>query len=458
MHQNAVPKKHSLFALVLTLFLIISSTGGLWLYVVNADAETGIQKTDVAKLPEANASNIVQEKYDNYPINTSDEDLETWYQGFGLTSEEKIRLSVLIPEYRAGKRPKEKAPSMPAETGFAIFALCPEDYAGMAEYYFLPGQKLTDEQILQLIAYGEEKGEPFTTDTLSVKNCMRGGAIETNRFRSAGEDARRDILYRRIVEEGLRPERLDSSEIAQPITSVADVPINPDVNSGLDVFHFNPIRRMTDDEIINELLLGDKQDYYLNPQVDKELQPFNDVANARGILESVFNMPLSAAKDLFQYTKDMQTGTKLLTAEFKTPKINGVENTYYLVMELQSGQCRTMFCNLMDDAINGNSLSSGPVSTGSSLEVVDINDQRCAQSAVSAIKKLTNLEVVKERPITKVSIGNAHEAGVYIALEMADGTAYIVTVRYTDAMVTGIDYQSGGTDKWLEQTGFTNIG
>jgi len=372
------------------------------------------------------------------------------------------RLESIREKYTSGSRPIEKTPSLPAETGFAIVPLNPDDYAGMTEYFFLPGQRLTDEQLLQLIAYGEEKGVPFTADTLSVKNCMRGGAIETNRFRSAGEDARRDILYRRIVEEGLRPQMQSTSEIALPLTSVADIPVNPDVNSGLDVFHFNPIREMTDDEIITELLLGKSTDYYLNPQTNVDLQPVKDVAKARGILENVLSMPLSAAKDVFQYSIDADTGAKLLQVTFKTTKINGAESSYYLVMELESGQCRSMSSNIIDDNLyytdgNGN-LMYGLKTGGSSLAAVDMENQRCIQSTKAVVEKLTTMQIAQIKPITTVSIGNTHDAGIYMAVEMLDGTAYIVTVRYADAVVTGIDYQPGGIKKWLEQTGFTNIG
>ena len=462
MQQNRVNKKQAIFALLLALALITASIGGLWLYVVQADAETGLQETEVTQLPETSGVSISLVKYGNYPVNVSEVDLETWYQGFGLTNEEKDRLAVRQAAYETGTRPQEKAPSMPAETGLAIVPLNPDDYAGMTEYFFLPGQRLTDEQLLQLIAYGEEKGVPFTADTLSVKNCMRGGAIETNRFRSAGEDARRDILYRRIVEEGLRPQKQSTLEIALPLTTVADIPVNPDVNSGLDVFHFNPIREMTDEEIITELLLGRSVDYYLSPQTGGDLQPVKDVAKARSIIENVFSMPPSAAKDVFQYSIDAETGAKLLQVTFKTPKINGVESSYYLVIELESGQCRTMSSNIMDDSLyytdgNGN-LMYGSKTGGSSQAAVDMEDQRCIQSAKTVVEKLTSMQIAQIKPITKVSIGNTHDTGVYIAVEMTDGTAYIVTVRYADAVVTGIDYQSGGIKKWLEQTGLTDIG
>ncbi len=462
MQQNQVYKKQAIFALLLALALILASTGGLWLFVVQADAETGLQETEEAQLLETSAVIILREKYDNFPSDVNEGDFVATYQGFALTPAEKERLESIREKFASGSRPMEKAPSLPAETGFAIVPLNPDDYAGMTEYFFLPGQRLTDEQLLQLIAYGEEKGVPFTADTLSVKNCMRGGAIETNRFRSAGEDARRDILYRRIVEEGLRPQKQSTSEIALPLTTVADIPVNPDVNSGLDVFHFNPIREMTDEEIITELLLGTSADYYLNPQTDEDLQPVKDVAKARSILENVFSMPLSAAKDVFHYSTDAKNGTKLMQVTFKTPKINGVEFSYYLVIELESGQCRTMSSNIMDDNLyytDGNGYQMyGSKTGGSSQAAVDMEDQRCIQSTKAVVEKLTSIQIAQIKPITKVSIGNTHDAGIYMAVEMADGTAYIVTVRYADAVVTGIDYQSGGLKKCLEQTGLTDIG
>jgi hypothetical protein len=458
MHTNIskAARRQTFVTLFMALALIVTCTGGLWAYTVSADAETGVQETEEANIPKESAVSITLEKYDNYPSTVSEEDLETWYQGFGLTKEEKERLTVLKTAYAAGTRPADKAPSMPAETGFAIMPLSPTDYDGITEFYFLPGQKLTDEQLLQLIDYGEKTGKPFTAETLSVKNCMRGGAIETNRFRSAGEDARRDILYRRITEEGLRPQSQNKTEITLPIASVADIPVNPDLNSGLDVFHFNPVREMTDEEIITELLLNRNPDFYLNPITDAGLDPVVDTAKARSILENVLNMPLSAANDVFSYYKDDNSGAKLLQINFKTPKINGAESNFYLVMEVESGQCHTMFSSVMDDNLyyvdeNGD-LMYGPKPGGITTPKVNLEDQRCAQSAKDAVEKLTDVNVLKVEPMTAVSIGNTNDAGIYLAVQMADGTAYQLAVRYDDAVVTGIDYRPDGLDvaRWLK--------
>jgi hypothetical protein len=167
-------------------------------------------------------------------------------------------------------------------------------------------------------------------------------------------------------------------------------------------------------------------------------------------------MPQSAAKDVFSYSKDKDSGAKLMQITFKTPKINGAESSFNLVMELESGQCRTMYSNVMDDNLyyldeNGD-LMYGHGPGGFSTANINLEDPRCAQSAKEAVEKLTDIQVLKVEPMTTVSIGNTYDPGMYLAVQMADGTAYQLTVRYDDAVVTGIDYRQGGLDvaKWLK--------
>lgn len=99
------------------------------------------------------------------------------------------------------------APALPAETGFTILPLDPASFGGMTEYYFLQEALFTDKQLLQLIAYGEEKGTPFTADTLTVKNSTRGDTgYSVNRLFSSGEGERLLTLARQCMDEGLAPD------------------------------------------------------------------------------------------------------------------------------------------------------------------------------------------------------------------------------------------------------------
>ena len=445
----------TLWVLLIALVLIVLCIGGLWAYVQSADAEPGVTEAGKVELLQDSAALATREKYDNHPSNISGDDLELFFQGFGLTLEEKGRLTTLQADFAAGKRPAGKAPSLPAETGFAIVMLDPESFAGETAYYFLPGERLTDEQLLLLIAYGEEKGMPFTADTLSVKNCMRGGAAGFNRFFSAGENARRVALYKRAMEEGLRPETQGTTEISQPISGRTEIPLNPDFNSGLDSFQFTPIRAMTDAEILDELFFN-ATDSYINPMADASLNPFADTAKARALLEDVLGMPMAAARDVFSYSLENETGAKLFQVTFKTPKINGMETIYNILMEVQSGQCRSLSFTTMDDRLYYTSESGGryygPNGEPDPADTADLNDPRYAQSAQAAVEKLTRVKMEKVEPMARVCIIGTYDMGVLLAVQMADGTAYQVTVRFSDAVVAGVDYGPGGLDvaQWLK--------
>ena len=161
MHIDAI-KKQTLFALLVSLLLISLCTGGLWVYISSADAETGVQETSMAQIPESGRMAFVPEKYDNFPVGDVDLDNDLQrMQGSGLNASEVARLPKLLEAYAAGKRPASTTPTLPGEDGFAIVPLDPKSYGGQTEYYLFPETILSDEQILILIDYSAQKGETF---------------------------------------------------------------------------------------------------------------------------------------------------------------------------------------------------------------------------------------------------------------------------------------------------------
>ncbi len=424
--------------LLIALMLAAFTLSGLNAYVLAEDAQTEVQAATQADLPKDSAVDIVWETYDNYP-NDDPQLLEEYYQGFGLTQKEKNRVMALKEAFTAGMRPKGKVSSVPEETGFAVVALNPADFAGMEEYFFLPCRELSDEELLQLIAYGEEKGRPFTGETLSVKNCMRGGAMEVNRMRSAGEDARRTILFKRFSQEGLRSESLAPAADTSPISTITDIRVNPDANYGLDSFRLYPIREATDEEILADLTWNNGGNY-LDP-VKEGLDLAADTAKARKLLEDVLGMTLATEANRLCYARGEEDGKVHLYATFDTPKINGLQTSYSATVVVQSGQCLRLNESTMDDSLyrigaNG-ILEYGP---GPYVqEHFDINDERLVQSAQAAVEKLTAVKATKVETMARATIGNV-AGGAYVAVQMEDGTAYQVTVWYSDFSVCGLEY------------------
>lgn len=428
--------------LLIALMLAAFTLSGLNAFVLAEDAKTEVQVAAQADLPKDSAVDIVWETYENYPADMS-QDLEDFYQGHGLTQKEKKRLTALRETFAAGTRPKGRVSCVPHDTGFAVVALQPADFAGMAEYFFLPNRELTDEELLELIAYGEENGRPFTGDTLSVKNCMRGGAVEVNRMRSAGEDARRTILFKRFTQEGLRAEgEIPVADISSPISGITDVRLNMDAHNGLDSFRFYPIREVTDEEILIDLY-ANSNGYYLDP-VKEGLNLSADTDKARNLIDDVMGMPMATEASRLCYNRGETEGSVILEATFHTPKINGRETYYWVELDVKSGQCKSIGETTMDDSLYY--LNTDGLLEIKELKLVkgNMNDERLAESALAMVAKVTSVKAVKVDPITDRDIGDTHDSGAILAIRMEDGSAWEAAVRYSDFKVCSLYYYPDG--------------
>ena len=165
-----------------------------------------------------------------------------------LAKEEQARCVNHLTRYAQGERPKASAPDDPLQTGFAVVPLAPEAYEGLAQYVFLPGRVLSDEELMQLIDYYALKGNTFDPSSLNESNCMRGGCVEVNRARTTEEEKRLRALEERYRKERLRPTGTLSTNTASG--SIVTVMLNEKEHAGLNSFTFYPLRRLTDEELL----------------------------------------------------------------------------------------------------------------------------------------------------------------------------------------------------------------
>ncbi len=346
--QTKANGKQTIWVLLIALLLITLCIGGLWVYVKSADAEIGMHEVAVADLPKDENAFITWEKYDNFPPLFETEDDLKWSSGFGLMRNEKERLNSLKAEYANGRRPDLAAPTLPSETGFAILPLDPASYGGLTEYYFLPEALLTDEQILQLIAYGEEKGTPFTADMLTVKNSTRGDSgYHVNRLLSAGEKERLFNLARRCFEDGLVPEQPKAP--ALPVSGIAYVPLIPEPVFGIDTFIFYPFRELSDEELLWEAYNPSIKDYtLLNISEESDLNPVADNAWMRALLEDVSLMPISANHVQSDYVRKDATEEIRLDGIFESARVNGQKMEYRIFVGYPDKQLWYLMVSLND--------------------------------------------------------------------------------------------------------------
>lgn len=424
------------WVLLAALALVAASLAGLNAYVLAESAPSGVQTVAQADVLGESAADIVWEKYDNYPAGMPQYPED--YIGYGLTEKEKERLAALTEAFLSGARPRGEAPSLPEETGFAVTPLDPAAFAGVEEYYFLPERELTDEELLQLIAYGEEKGMPFTADILTVKNCMRGSMVGSNRFLSAGESARREILSKRFYQEGLAPESMGAANVTLPISGVANIPLNQEVIDGADSFTFCPIRALTDEELLAEISRDADRGYLVPAQEGFDIK--KDTADARSLLEDVLGMPLAAEEDNLYYTPGETAGSVLFRAVFSRPKINGRQTSYSVTLDIAAGHCMKISESTGDDSRYGFADMDGSLLDVTDPPISDPVDERLAASARAAVEKLTKVKVKRVGPMPELAIGDPYESDAHLAVYMEDGSSYLTAVRYSDCKAYALEY------------------
>jgi len=448
--QAKANKKQTLWVLLAALALIALCTGGLWAYIKSADAKFGIQEAAAANLPQGESAFITREKYDSFPLILETTDFDTWNSGFGLISDEKDRLESLKAEYASGKRPDGAAPSLPAETGFAILPLDPNSYGGMTEYYFLPETLLTDEQLLQLIAYSAEKGNAFTEDTLTVKNSTRGDSgYPINRMFSAGERERVLRLARRCMEEGLTPDPEKEPALSLPVSGATYVPLSPGTDGGTGVFALYPFREMTDEELLYQAY----SDYkamavaytWLDASKEEGINPTEDNAWMRSLLEDVSHMPLSAVTTRSSYIRKEATGEIILEGVYESARVNGQKTEYYVTASYPDRQLLYLMVSLNDQNSPDDASFQLP-ETGE-----NIDDPKWADMSKKAVERIdpTGIEKVESHGIIGID-GGRNPCFDYI-VTMQDGRCYALSIRLSDGRMNFIIYAPVGPDprEWV---------
>jgi hypothetical protein len=444
--QAKASGKQTIWVLLISLMLIMLCIGGLWAYVQNADAETGITETSLADIPEEYKTAFIKEKYENYPLLFYSAN-DYWYQGKALHKSEIPRLHDLMKAYEGGERPSAKASSLPGDGPFAIIPLDPKEFSGMAEYYILPEDELTDNQLLMLIDYGEEKGVPFTEDTLTTMNCMRGNTA-SNRFLSAGESERLDILLHRISMEGLQASSLDLSPKSLPVSGVSIITLNPRIFL-TDMFYLYPTRELTDEELLQIMYQSYQSNMdgysYLNPLKPEGQDAAGDTAKIRSFLEDVLGMPMATECVRLSYKQKSSTGEIHAMACFKTALISGRDTRYTVYMDKAGG-------NILYASTNTYNLETGyGTAADLLLPEADLLDPRWADLANKTVSILTKEPIASAKAVAVNASGIDGEPGVQIEVYLKNGGTYVVQILLSTgktAYVRYWDQQLGDDTVW----------
>lgn len=165
-----------------------------------------------------------------------------------LTTGERKRMEKLMAAYAAGERTGDGASVLEAKQNVrvGVYALDPAEYDGERVLLLLPGNCLTDEEMLAILDAYRELGEVFDPDALSERNCVRGHTF----MGEGAEDERRERL-RWLIQRGI----LRRDDVPETMTAV-ELDENSFLGSYDGKFILTPYRRLTDDELLDVLFLS----------------------------------------------------------------------------------------------------------------------------------------------------------------------------------------------------------
>lgn len=248
-----------------------------------------------AMYPSAGSFNFDSSLYPYLPDNTNllrgsmpESEQYDWPR---LSDGEVERARKLMASLEAGEIAPYSGPSVANKTDnvtIGVYPLDPEDFHGQTFYVILPTQRLSDDQLLSLIAAFDELGIPFDPDALGAWTCFRPFYSYGATRKMTDEENARMVSIKRQVIHGII-----SGDDIHPESSCRTV------KTGLGVFCFYPYRRMTDDELAAFAFA--KEDPW--PQ-DPDLME----QTARDFAQDVINLPFSMELTDMERTLDPSTG------------------------------------------------------------------------------------------------------------------------------------------------------
>ena len=167
-----------------------------------------------------------------------------------LTTGERKRMEKLMAAYAAGERTGDGASVLEAKKNVrvGVYALDPAEYDGERVLLLLPGNCLTDEEMLAILDAYRQLGEPFDPDALNERNCVRG---HTFMGTSEGDNEERRARLKGLIQRGI----IRREDVPETMTAV-ELDENSFLGSYDGKFILTPYRRLTDDELLDMLFLS----------------------------------------------------------------------------------------------------------------------------------------------------------------------------------------------------------
>lgn len=402
----------------------LGTTGPNYPTAVPLAKPTAVPLTMPTPLPEAHPGSIneysaasMQALYADMPEDQSP----------SLTAEEKKRLPDILKRYEKGERPKESVLNKEGAVSLGVYALNPDDYEGEKAYALLPARTLNDDELLQLVDAFAQLKLPFGEDTLSYRNCARGGGSEASRPLTSEENARSQTLEKQYRRQELRPEQAFTN--LPDDDGIGEIAVNKNDYCGMESFCFLPYRPLTDDELLRRIDYKNADKKHITMQQYAEYE-----RKTRDELQRVLNMPLSM--DLLQEEitntrnqADFLSEAPAYSVHFGKPDKDGTE--YFALLNTETGK---VVWSLVMPEIGHETLYSDL-----HLDPFDTKWQDIAKQYVAGIRT-DGVPVKAVVPRGEMSAQGAGY-GAAVDVQMEDGSEYHLVVPYqTEKVSPHVEY------------------
>lgn len=352
-------------------------------------------------------------------------------QSPSLTADEQQRAKALLSEYNQGARPSQPLLNVTGNVAVGVYALNPEEYDGESVYVLLPGEPLTNDQLLGIMDAYAQLGLAFQPDGLNYRNCARGGGIDGTRFLLPDELKRKALLEKLYRRQELRPDRLLTPLPGDDGTGF--VTVDSKIYAGLDVFQFIPYRKLSDEELLAFVAFQIKDAVSSSQYARCERQ-------ARSELKRLMQAPLA----LELQNESMNTGYRqspapddrpVYSASFRVLAADSPYSAYHVKVDAETGVCEWLYAE-MDVAGMAHSDVKPDPAEARWVELA----RRFVEAARGDAVKVGRVEAlgVDERP----DIG----ACVHVRVTMEDGGYYDLLIAPQNSQVIDVEYVYQPTD------------
>ena len=346
-----------------------------------------------------------------------------------LTQEEQQRAKTLQLAYDEGKlQPAETVLNKETTVVVGVYALKPNDYSGEVVYVLLPARTITDDELLSIIDAYQTLGIPFDPASLTYRNCMRGGGIDSSRFFTKEEQTRRVLLLDLYTRQGLRPETNPTPLPGDD--GIGRIQLDEKAFCGLEFFRFIPYRAQSDEELLHSITLPHAETAEVSPSQYVEYE-----TSTRKELRRLFHAPLALERQSETIAMGSRSNIELdnsliYSVVFKVLSTDSPYTYFYTGLHIEKGSISNVWTELKDADLLYSDLHLDPFEE----KWITI-----ACEYITAIRT-DGIQIQSSFSMGEASLQYGYGFGALIGVIMEDGGYYELRIAYQNEQVMDVYY------------------